>query len=132
LLGRGGLTLEGGLQGDPGQLATGAEGGQLGDGQELAIGGGIGDHLQFASHGQGLLDEDRLQLGPHLDRSRHRSTSGIGKNSVIPEPAPNLQIRKLHPNGFQDWNLNRNPQSWDGYDRIEVVGRLTAPALTSP
>ena len=75
MLGWSGLAVEGRFQSDAGQLATGAEGGQLGDGEDLAIGGGVGDDLQFVGHGHGLFQKDRFQLGPGRERPLHRRTS---------------------------------------------------------
>src|SRR5262249_9159457 len=66
-------------------------------GQDLAVGRGVGDHLQLAGHGQGLFDEGRLQLGADRDGSLHSSASwGIGDRPVIPAAGPNIQNRELY------------------------------------
>ena len=56
------LGIEHILQPVAGEAAAALDGGQLDDGQDMAIGGGIGQVLQFADHGEGLLGGEQLAL----------------------------------------------------------------------
>jgi hypothetical protein len=65
------LSLQSRLQCDPGQLAAEPDGRRFADGQDLTVGGRVGDRLELVGHGQGLLKQNRFQFRPRYEHPFH-------------------------------------------------------------
>jgi hypothetical protein len=71
------LLLEGGLDGLPGELPAGRDGGGLDAGEDLAVRGAVGGPLELSGEGEGLLDQQGLERGIGVERAAdHGGSSG--------------------------------------------------------
>ena len=92
------LPLQGRLQHDAGQLAAEPYGGQFANGQNLAVGGLVGDGLQVAPIANACSTKiDSNSVRTVTVRSIAPPPGVSGLHPVIPEMRTNLQNRVLHP-----------------------------------